>query len=106
MAIPKKHHPRIVKFTELVLGMVTREETERVFYKAGQLDPNYRISLYSTGLLPQGNDDTIEISGMVNDKKIGLFYISGKSLAEHKLDPKLVKEVSQAFIKLRIKEMK
>lgn len=106
MPIPKKHHERIGKFTELVIGMVTREETERVFYRKGALDSNYQISLYSTGLLPQGNDDTIEISGQINDKKIGLFKLSGESLGNHQIDMKLVKEVTQAFIKLKIKEIK
>lgn len=106
MPIPKAHHPRITKFTEIVLGMVVREETPRVFFKRGVLDSNYSLALYSTGLLPQGNDDTIEISGDCNGKTIGKFLIDGKSLAAHKLDPKLVKDVTQAFIKLKIKEVK
>ncbi|AEV89473.1 hypothetical protein OBP_036 [Pseudomonas phage OBP] len=106
MPIPKKHHERIHKFTEICLGKVTREETERVFFLRGRLDNNYTIALYSTGLLPQGNDDTIEISGDCNDKSIGKFYITGESLASHKLDDKLVKDVAQAFIKLKIKEIK
>ena len=88
------------------MGLVVREETPRAFYRKGALDPNYQISLYSTGLLPQGNDDTIEISGKVNDKEIGKFYIKGPDIANHKLDPQLVKDVVDAFAKLRIKEMK
>lgn len=106
MAIPKKHLPRVAKFTELVLGLVVREETPRVFYRKGALDANYQISLYSTGLLPQGNDDTIEISGKVNDKEIGKFYIKGSDIASHTVDKQLVKDVTDAFAKIRIKEMK
>lgn len=106
MAIPKKHLPRVIKFVEIVLGMVTREELVRVFYKEGTLDANYKISLYSTGLLPQGNDDTIELTGKINDKQIGLFYIKGPDLASHTLDKQLVKDVVDAFSKLRIKEIK
>lgn len=106
MAIPKKHAPRVAKFMEIVIGMVVEEKLERVFYRAGALDGNYRLSLYSLGLLPLYNDDRIEFQAAVNDKKTDTFIISGKDLADKKVDPQLVKDVAAAIMKLRIKEIK
>lgn len=103
MAIPKKHKDRIEKFVRIVLEKVVKEEICRVFFKRGQLDSTYLISIYSGGLLPMFNDDRIEVCGDVNGKKIPSFYISGESLANHKLEDELVKEIVQAYLKLRIK---
>ena len=106
MAIPKKHAPRVEKFVEIVIGMVVEDKLSRAFYRAGDLDKNYRLSLYSTGLLPWYNDDRIEFQAAVNDKKTECFFISGKDLADKKVDPTLVKTVADAIMKLRIKEIK
>lgn len=106
MAIPKKHLPRVTKFVEIVLGMVVREELARCFNKNGTLDSNYELSIYNNILLPPYNDDRIEFHAKVNDKKIGPFTITGMDLANHKLDPKLVKEVVDGIMKIRIKEKK
>ena len=106
MAIPKKHLERVTKFVNIVVGMVVSEELDRVFYRKGVLDSNYTISLYSTGLLPMYNDDRIEIRAEVNEKKTDCFFISGKSLADKTIDPTLVKDLTEAIMKLRIKEMK
>lgn len=106
MAIPKKHAARVAKFVEIVIGMVVEEKLDRTFYKAGALDSNYRLSLYSTGLLPLYNDDRIEIIAQVNDKKTEMFILPGKDLADKKVDPKLVKTIADAIMKLRIKEIK
>ena len=106
MALPKKHLPRVTKFVEIVLGMVVKEELSRNFYKRGVLDSNYVLTLENNILLPPYNDDCIEFIAEVNDKKAGPFTITGKDLAEHHLDPKLVKEVVQGIMKIRIKEIK
>lgn len=106
MAIPKKHAARVTKFVEIVLGMVVEEKLSRCFYKQGALDSNYQISIFNNQLLPQYNDDRIEFNAQVNDKKTETFTITGESLANKKLDPELVKNVSSAIMKLRIKEIK
>ncbi|UQT02633.1 hypothetical protein SUREIYA_00340 [Serratia phage vB_SmaM-Sureiya] len=106
MAIPKKHLPRVTKFVEIVLGMVVREELARCFYKRGPLDSNYVLVISNNVLLPPYNDDRIEFFAQVNDKKVGPFTITGEDLAKHNLDPKLVKEVVDGIMKIRIKEMK
>lgn len=106
MAIPKKHKDRVEKFVQIVLGMVVEDKLPRCFCKAGALDSNYRISIYNNQLLPWYNDDRIEFTAQVNDKKTELFTITGESLANNKLDPKLVKDVVSSIMKLRIKEIK
>ncbi len=106
MAIPKKHAPRVTKFVEIVLGMVVEEKIDRAFHRKGALDSNYQLSLFSTGLLPLYNDDCIEFYAKVNDKKTDMFILSGEDLANRRLDPKLVKSVADAIMKLRIKEIK
>jgi hypothetical protein len=106
MAIPKKHKERVEKFVRIVLEKVVKEEVERIFFRKGKLTDDYAISIYSTGLLPNYNDDTIEVSGDVNGKTIGVFLLPGKSIADHALDDKLVKEIIDAYMTLRIKEIK
>lgn len=106
MAIPKKLQERVSKFIGIVLTKVVNGELSRAFFKRGALDSNYTISLYSNGLLPLYNDDRIEISGDINGKNIGTFIISGASLANQQVDDQLVKDLTQAFASLRIKEVK
>lgn len=106
MAIPKKLHERVSKFVGIVLNKVVNDETSRAFFNRGALDGNYTISLYSNGLLPLYNDDRIEVSGDINGKKIDTFILSGQSLANKQVDDQLVKDLTQAFISLRIKEVK
>jgi hypothetical protein len=106
MAIPKKLRPRVEKFIGIVLTKVVNEELDRSFFKKGKLDDNYTIALYSTGLLPLYNDNRIEIGGAINDKRIGLFILSSESLINRKVDDELIKELTEAFMKLRIKEIK
>lgn len=106
MAIPKKHIPRVTKFIEIVLGKVVTGEIERCFYRKGALDSNYTIALYSNGLLPLYNDDRIEICGDINGKKIETHILTGEEINARSLDPKLVKSLTEAFAKLRIKETK
>lgn len=106
MALPKKHKERVSKFIQIVLNKVVSGETERAFFRKGALDSNYTIALYSTGLLPLYNDDRIEITGDINGKKIGVFILSGESLANNKVDDQLVADLTQAFMSLRIKELK
>lgn len=106
MALPKKHKERVSKFVEIVLGKVVSGETDRAFFRKGALDSNYTIALYSTGLLPLYNDDRIEITGDVNGKKIDVFILSGASLANNQVDDQLVADITQAFMTLRIKEVK
>ncbi|KAB3419287.1 hypothetical protein F9Z84_07225 [Escherichia coli] len=106
MAIPKKHKERVSKFIQIVLDKVVAGETSRAFYRKGALDGNYTIALYSTGLLPLYNDDRIEVCGDINGKKIDVFILSGESLANNKVDDKLVADLTQAFMSLRIKEIK
>lgn len=103
MAVPKKHKARIEKFVRIVLEKVVSEEIPRVFFRRGQLDEKYQICIYSGGLLPQFNDDRIGVNGDVNGKKIDFFYVSGESLQNNKLDDKLVKDIVEAFLKLRVK---
>lgn len=106
MAIPKKHGPRVEKFVEIVLGKVVRGESERGFFNKGALDPHYTISLYAVTLLPMYNDGRIEVSGDINGKKIDTFILDNESLVNNTLDNKLVKDIAQAFMTLRIKEVK
>lgn len=106
MAIAKKHKARIEKFVTIVLELVVNEKTERIFYRKGKLDEALTISIYSEGLLPNYNDDTIEVTGDINGKHIGTFLLSGQSLANHILDKELVKDIVEAYMKLRIKETK
>jgi hypothetical protein len=106
MPVPKKHQPRIEKFVEIVLTKVVTEELDRAFFKKGKLDDNYSIALYSTGLLPLYNDDRIEIAGAINDKRIDPFILSNDSLLKKKVESKLIKDLTEAFMKLRIKEIK
>lgn len=106
MTIPKSLKPRVEKFVTLILTMVINEELDRGFYKKGMLDPNYQISLYATVLLPAYIDSRIEIKGKINDKEIDLSVITCQSLTDRKVDPNLIKEVVDNFMKLRIKEIK
>lgn len=106
MAIPKKLQERVSKFIGIVLTKVVTGELSRAFFKRGALDSNYTITLFSNGLLPLYNDDRIEISGEINGKKIDNFFISGQSLANQQVDDQLVKDLTQAFMSLRIKEIK
>lgn len=106
MAIPKKHVPRVTKFIEIVLGKVVTGEIDRCFYRKGALDANYTIALYSNGLLPLYNDDRIEICGDINGKKIEMHILTGEELTAKSLSPTLVKSLTEAFTKLRIKEKK
>lgn len=106
MPVPKKLRPRVEQFITIVLGKVVRGETERCFFKRGKLDNNYTISLYSNGLLPLYNDSRIEILGKINDKEIPISILSCASLSTQTLDKTLIEELTTAFMKLRIKEIK
>lgn len=106
MAIPKKLRPRVEQFVNIVLTKVVKGELERSFFKRGKLDNNYTISLYSNGLLPLYNDSRIEVLGSVNDKVIPISILSCASLSSQTLDKGLVDELTEAFMKLRIKEIK
>jgi len=106
MAIPKKLRPRVEKFIQIVLEQVVTGKVERDFYNRGALDPNYKIALYATALLPLYNDSRIEVIGDVNGKKIPYSILSCDSLSQQRLDPALVKELTDAFMGLRIKEIK
>lgn len=103
MAVPKKHKERIEKFVRLVLEMVVKEEIARLFFKQGNLDVNYKIAIYSKGLLPRYNDDRIEVRGNINGKDIETFFITGESLTNNKLDDILVNDIVEAYLKLRVK---
>ncbi|QYN80051.1 putative replication protein [Kosakonia phage Kc263] len=94
------------KFVGIVLGKVVSGETERAFFRKGALDSHYTIALYSTGLLPLYNDDRIEITGDINGKKIDVFILPGTALANNQVDDQLVADLTQAFMTLRIKEVK
>lgn len=106
MALPKKLRPRVEKFIEIVLTKVVTEELDRAFFKKGKLDDNYTIALYSTGLLPLYNDSRIEIKGDINGKQTNISILSCASLTNRTLDKALVKELTEAFMSLRIKEIK
>lgn len=106
MAIPKSLKARVEKFVTLILTMVVNEELDRGFHKKGKLDPNYEISLYAITLLPAYIDSRIEIKGKINDKEIDLSVITCQSLSDRKVDQRLIAELVDNFMKLRIKEIK
>lgn len=106
MPIPKKLRPRVEQFITIVLGKVVSGELERSFFRRGKLDDNYTISLYSNGLLPLYNDSRIEVLGSINDKETQISILSCASLSTQTLDKGLVDELTEAFMKLRIKEIK
>lgn len=106
MPIPKSLRPRVEKFIGLVLEKVVTEKLDRAFFQRGALDANYQICLYSTGLLPLYNDERIEVLGEINGKTTPISILSSESLKNHTVDPQLVKELADAFMGLRIKEIK
>lgn len=106
MPIPKKHKARVEKFINIVLGKVVSEELDRSFFKKGALDPNYTIALYSTGLLPLYTDSRIEVMGDINGVKTPIAILTCDALSNKRLDKSLVDELTQSFMKLRIKEIK
>lgn len=106
MPLPKKLQPRVEKFVQIVLDKVVSGKVERDFYNRGALDGNYKIALYSTALLPLYNDSRIEVIGDINGKKIPQSILSCDSLSQQRVDPALVKELTEAFMGLRIKEIK
>lgn len=106
MPIPKKLRSRVEQFITIVLTKVVNEELDRAFFQRGKLDSNYTISLYSTGLLPLYNDNRIEVVGKINDKETPFSILSCASLTNRSIDKALVEELTEAFMKLRIKEIK
>lgn len=106
MAIPKSLKPRVEKFINIVLGKVVNEELDRSFFKKGSLSPEYTISLYSTSLLPLYIDGRIEVTGEINGKQIPISILTCDALTNKRIDQSLVNELIDAFMKLRIKEIK
>lgn len=103
MAVPKKHKERIEKFIRIILEHVISEKYPRNFYKTGALDNDYQISISSNGTLPKYNDDRIEINGDINGKKTEIFIIPGAVFITKKVPDDLVNDLTEAFLKLRVK---
>lgn len=104
MVVPKKHKEQLRLFIRNVLKLVVTEELTRAFHKFYHPEPDYLIAIHSTGLLPKYNDDRIEVTGNINGKKLNTFFIlPANAFITKKVPDDLVNDLTEAFLKLRIK---